>query len=105
MRLLLRAAYRQSEYVIVADTASLAREQVEKIYQTLILCQGPRKWMRQYLRNRWQKDYERYLLELDEYSTIERFHNHLYKRYPPFLESMRTNKLHPKQVKLVSDFA
>src|SRR5437660_4991410 len=103
MRLLLRAAYRQSEYVIVADTASLAREQVEKIYQAVILCQGPRKWMRQYLRSRWQKDYERYLLEIDEYGHISRFQDYLYKRYPPFLESQRRNKLNRKEIKLVSD--
>ena len=105
MRLLLKVAYRESEYVIVADTASLAREQVEKIYQAVILCQGPRKWMRQYLRSRWQKDYERYLLEIDEYSGIKRFRNHLYNRYPPFLEGMRRNKLRRKEIRLVSDFA
>ncbi len=105
MRLLLRQAYRKSEYQIVADTASLAREQVEKIYQGVIISQGPHKWIRQYLRNGWQKDYERYLLELDEYGAIERYREHLYERYPAYLESGRKVKLHPNDSILVSDFA
>jgi hypothetical protein len=105
MRLLLSRAYKKADYPIVSDSASLAREQVEKLYQAVILLQGPHKWMRQSLRNAWQKDYERFLLELDEYGQIERYYDYLYKRYPQFLEFQRRIKLHPSDSILVSDFA
>jgi hypothetical protein len=105
MRLLLRHAYRNADYPIVPDAASLAREQVEKIYQAVIILQGPHKWIRQYLRNAWQKDYEAYLLELDEYGRMDRYHEHLYQRYPTFLENTRRAKLKATDSILVSNFA
>ena len=105
MRLLLAHAFRKDDYPIVPDSASLAREQVEKIYQAVILLQGPHKWIRQYLRNSWQKDYELYLLETDEYGTIDRYDEHLRKRYPKFLELMRRLKSRRNDSILVSDFA
>ncbi|MFL6209834.1 MAG: hypothetical protein ACJ74W_13340 [Pyrinomonadaceae bacterium] len=105
MRILLRRAYRQADYPIVSDTASLAREQVEKLYQAVILLQGPYKWIRQALRNAWQKDYERYLLELDEYGKIERYKEFIYERYPEFFERQKKLKLRPSDSILVSDFA
>jgi len=105
MRLLLRQAYRKRDFPIVADTASLAREQVEKIYQAVILSQGPHKWHRQYLRNSWQKSYERYLLEMDEYGHIARFREHLDGYHAGFLEVTRKIKIWPSDSILVSDFA
>ena len=105
MRLLLGHAYRKKDYPIVPDSASLAREQVEKIYQTVILLQGPHKWIRQYLRNSWLKDYQAYLLDKDEYGAIDRYREHIYERYPPYLETIRRIKLNPTDSFLVSDFA
>lgn len=105
MRLLLAHAYKKKDYPIVPDSASLAREQVEKIYQAVILLQGPHKWLRQYLRNSWQKDYQEYLLAKDEYGTIERYHEHIHERYPAYLDKIRRLKLKPTDSILVSDFA
>jgi len=105
MRLLLRHAYRKEDYPVVADTVSLAREQVEKIYQTVLILQGPHKWLRQYLRNAWQKNYEEYLLERDEFGASERHREHIYDRYPEYLDSWRRLKLKPSDSILVSNFA
>lgn len=105
MRYILRQAYRKQAYQLVADTASLAREQVEKIYQAVILCQGPHKWIRQYLKSGWQKDYEEYLLEMDEYGQIDRYREHLSKEYPVYLENLRNLTLKRNDPPLVSDFA
>jgi hypothetical protein len=105
IRLLLSRAYKKADYPIVSDTASLAREQVEKLYQAVILLQGPYKWIRQLLRNAWQKDYEKYLLELDEYSHIERYREFLYEITPEFLENQRKIKMRPTDSILVSNFA
>lgn len=105
MRLILKCAYDEQDYTLVPDCASLVREQVEKIYQTALLLQGPHKWLRQYLRNAWQKDYERYLLEVDEYGHIDRHHDHIHVRFPKFLEDGRKLKLSEYDSVLVSDFA
>lgn len=105
MRLLVKHAYRNAQYSIVPDAASLAREQIEKIYQAIIIAQNPLKWMRQYLRNAWRHDYEQYLLDMDEFGHIERFRKHLDKGYSGFLEKTRRIKLRKTDPYLVSDFA
>lgn len=89
MRILLKHAYRKDDYPVIADTASLVREQIEKIYVVVTILTDPKKWIDQYLRNAWQKDYERFLMRKDEFRNITRMDEHLNKDYPAFLEQQR----------------
>jgi hypothetical protein len=89
MRILFRHAYRKKDYPVIADTASLVREQIEKIYVLVTLLPEPKKWIDQYLRNAWQKDYLRFLMRQDEFGKIPRYDDHINKEYPAFLEQQR----------------
>ena len=89
IRVLLRYAYNESKYPIVADAVSLTREQVEKVFVVALLIDNPRKWIKQYLRNSWRKDYEEILLEMEEHSSNLRYQEHLNKRAPEYLKKTR----------------
>jgi hypothetical protein len=86
IRIILRNVYRKREYPSVADAASLAREQVEKVFVVAIALDNPKKWIRQYLRNSWRSDYETYLLRMEEHGALDRHQEHLQERYPEYLE-------------------
>lgn len=89
IRIMLSRAYKKDDWAIVADTASLVREQIEKIYVIATILQDPKKWVRQYLRNAWRNDFERYLLQRDEFGELERHKEFLTEYYPTFLENQR----------------
>lgn len=89
IRILLQHAHKKEDYPIIADVASLVREQIEKIFIIVIVLTDPKKWVRQYQRNAWQKDYERYLLGMDEHEHIERYSEFLKVQFPGYLEKMR----------------
>lgn len=89
IRILMKHAYKNADYPIIADTASLVREQLEKIFIIVAVLEDPKKWLKQYQRNAWQKDYERYLLELDEHEYNERHSEFLKEQFPGFLEKQR----------------
>lgn len=109
LRIMVRHAYKKNDYPIIADTASLIREQIEKIYVLVTIFQDPKHWMRQYIRNGWQKDYERYLLMQDEHGESERYDEYLQAQYPYFLETQRRPPVFGivkgKRKTLVSEFA
>ena len=59
IRVILARAYRQKDYTLVPDAASLLREQVEKIYIIALFLDNPVKWITRYSRSAWRADYER----------------------------------------------
>ncbi len=86
IRIILRDVYRKEEYQSVADAASLAREQVEKVFVLAVALDNPKKWIRQYLRSSWRTDYETYLLRIEEHGALDRHREHLEEHYPEYLE-------------------
>ena len=105
MRVILGRAYRKKDYSLVSDASSLLREQVEKIYIVSLFLDNPTKWIMRYSRNGWRSDYERYLLELEEYGEIERHQEFLTKHFPEYLERTRRPRIGKKIEIVVSDFA
>lgn len=89
LRILISQAYKKENYPIIADTGSLVREQLEKIYLLVSVFQNPGYWVKQYRRNAYQKDYERYLLMKDEYGKISRYDSYLKEFFPNFLNEQR----------------
>jgi hypothetical protein len=57
----------------IADAMSLTREQIEKVYVVALLLENPRRWTIIYLKDDWRRRYERFLLEREERSGLERF--------------------------------
>ncbi len=106
LRILLGFAYRKKNYAIVADAVSLAREQVEKVFNITLLLDNPNKWVIQSFRSSWKTDYEGLLLEKEEYGNNPRYQEYLNKYAPKYLEKMRK---HPrsggKQKVIVSKLA
>jgi len=86
IRIILKDVYRKKEYQSVADAASLAREQVEKVFVIATALDDPKKWIRQYLRSSWRTDYETYLLRTEELGALDRHKKHLEEHYPEYLE-------------------
>jgi hypothetical protein len=106
IRLLLAHAYRKKDYTVVPDAASLVREQVEKIYMVALVLSNPHKWIKQYLRNAWRSDYERFLLEIEEHGDNPRYEEFLQKHYPEFLtKGQRPPVGRGKPKTIVSDYA
>jgi hypothetical protein len=89
LRIFIGRAYKTKNYPIIADTGSLVREQLEKIYILVTVFQNPKYWVRQYRRNAYQKDYERYLLMKDEYGKIDRYDSYLKDFFPDYLKNQR----------------
>ncbi|MGI8909529.1 MAG: DUF5677 domain-containing protein [Rubrobacteraceae bacterium] len=56
----------------LADAMSLAREQIEKVFVIALLLEDPQAWTRQYFKDDWRRHFERYLLDKDERSNLER---------------------------------
>lgn len=91
IRLLVGRALKESYYPLIADAASLTREQIEKIYVLSLFIQDPTKWFRQYIRSAWRKDYENFRLMSEEYATNLRFQDYL-QRYAENLEGRRYHR-------------
>ncbi len=105
LRIILASAYNNKDYALVPDATSLVREQVEKIYIVALFVDNPRKWIMRYSRTAWRTDYDRYLLELEEFGEIERQEEFLTKHYPEYLEKIRRPLVGKKLETVVSNFA
>jgi hypothetical protein len=105
LRIILREAYNEDLYSIVPDATSLVREQIEKIYIISLFLDNPSKWIMRYSRTAWRQEYERYLLELEEYGGIERHQTYLTKHYPEYLANTQRLKVRNRTEVVVSDFA
>jgi hypothetical protein len=68
---------REENFAGLSDAMSLAREQVERIYIVTLLLENPKQWTVRYFKDDWRKEYERYLLERDERSGLERHEDFL----------------------------
>lgn len=105
LRIILAKAYRSKTYSLVPDAASLVREQIEKIYVISLFLNDTSKWLLHYSRSAWRTDYETYLLEREEYGTIERHREFLTKHYPEYLAKTQRVRVGRKSETIVSDFA
>ena len=47
IRILLRRAYREPDKTLIADAASLVREQIEKLFIGALALEDPHRWIRQ----------------------------------------------------------
>lgn len=105
LRIILASAYNNHDYSLVPDATSLVREQIEKIYIVALFLDNPRNWIMRYSRTGWRSDYDRYLLELEEFGEIERQEEFLTKHYPEYLEKIRRPQVGKKLETVVSNFA
>lgn len=105
LRLILARAYDEEDYAIIPDATSLVREQIEKIYVIALFLSNPRKWILHYSRSAWRSDFERYLLEREEYGEIERHKEFLTKHFPEYLANIQRPRVGAKTETVVSDFA
>lgn len=92
IRELIKVAIRRDQPPMLGDALSLTREQIEKLYTIALFIEDPERWLKQYLRNKWRKDYERYLLSVAEHKDSERFQEYLYVHFPEGLEKARKIK-------------
>ena len=74
---------------IGADAMSLAREQVEKIYLLSLLLEDRDKWVNEYLRDDWRKQYEMILLSKEEHQDLPNHKEFVTTYAPQELEKMR----------------
>jgi hypothetical protein len=105
IRTVLAKAYKDDDFTLIPDAASLVREQIEKIYIVAMFLDKPAHWWMRYSRSAWRQDYETYLLEQVEYSRIERHQEFLTKHYPEFLDKTQRIRIGNKTETVVSDFA
>jgi len=107
IHILLRYLLRKKYYPPVADAASLAREQVEKIFSIALVLTNPPRWVKQGIRGNWRYDYQAYLLALEEQGQNPRFEEFLTKHYVEYLSNgqrVPTRGSRTEHV-IVSDFA
>jgi hypothetical protein len=88
----------------VVDAASLAREQIEKIFSIALVLSNPHKWIRQEIRGTWRHALEAYLLAVDEHGQNPRYEEYLQKHYLDYLKQQQRPPVGNKET-FVSDFA
>lgn len=86
---LIRFVLRRRYYPSVVDAASLAREQIEKIYNIALVLTDPYRWLKHGLRGNWRKDYELYLLALAEQGQNPRYEKYLEQDYVEYLKKLQ----------------
>lgn len=92
----------------IADAASLAREQIEKMYSIALVLSNPHKWIKQNLRSDWRDRYQSHLLQLEEQGQSPRFQEHLQSIVPNILKKLQRPRSSLRTIKpevIVSDFA
>jgi len=106
IHILIGRALRKKQYPLVADAASLVREQIEKVFIVALVLSSPHKWIKQALRGSFRTDYEEYLLRMEEQGREPRFHQHLHKEYPQFFEGLQRHRVSRTRTEIiVSDYA
>lgn len=81
IHILVRYVLNKKYYPAVVDAASLAREQIEKIFSITLVLSNPHKWIKQYLRGAWRTQYQKYLLSLEEHGENPRYEEFLQKSF------------------------
>ena len=60
-------------YLYGPDAMSLVREQIEKVFSVVLICDDPQRWIKVYLKDDWRRVYERELFYLASTKQLERF--------------------------------
>lgn len=89
IQLLVNHAYKEENWIVIADMASLLREQIEKIFMVVVILDNPRKWTIQHIRSAWLQDFEDFMLQREEYGKIPRFKQFLTSYLPANLKKLR----------------
>lgn len=88
IRLLMKS--REENPSALSDAMSLAREQIEKVFAVALLLEDPESWTVRYLKDDWRRHYERYLLDLDERSDLN--------KHKEFLHGYAANSMEQERI-------
>jgi len=80
---------------LVADACSLQREQVEKVFEILLLKSDPRRWVIRFFRNSWKAHYEELLHAQEEKLALDRYRPFLTNLGPDTIDRMRSLPAEP----------